>query len=388
MERYEYMRIKADLIPDNFKTYYKLHDKIHIGYIYCKIRRGMYGLPQAGIIANQLLKKRLAEFGYFELPHTPGLWKHASRPVQFTLVVDDFGIKYVGQDHLNHLIKALKKFYEVSVDESGSLYCGISLKWDYDKRILDISMPGYVIKQLTKYKHPKPKKPQHCPWEPNPIYYGKKSQEVDETDTSPPLDKDGIKFIQQVCGSFLYYCRATDPTIPCALNELASLQTEATENTMKRCKQFLDYMWTIPDASIRYYASDMILNVHSDASYLSVKNARSRAAGWFFLGSIPKDCQPIRLNGAVDVLCTVLKFVAASAAEAELGALFLNAKQAKILRLTLEEMGHPQPPTPIHIDNSTTVGIVNNTIERQKSRGMEMRYFWLLDTRRTKQQTI
>jgi hypothetical protein len=157
------------------------------------------------------------------------------------------------------------------------------------------------------------------------------------------------------------------------------MQTEATENTMKRCKQFLDYMWTHSDASIRYYASDMVLNVHSDASYLSVKNARSRAAGWFFLGSVPKDRQPIRLNGAVDVLCTVLKFVAASAAEAELGALFLNAKQAKILRLTLEEMGHLQPPTPIHIDNSTTVGIVNNTIKRQKSRSMEMRYFWLLD---------
>jgi hypothetical protein len=105
---------------------------------------------------------------------------------------------------------------------------------------------------------------------------------------------------------------------------------------MKRCKQFLDYMWTHPDASIRYDASDMILNVHSDASYLSVKNAHSRAAGWFFLGSVPKDRQPIRLNGAVDVLCTVLKFVAASAAEAELGALFLNAKQAKILRITLD----------------------------------------------------
>jgi hypothetical protein len=175
MERYEYMRIKADLIPDDFKTHYNLHDKVHNGYVYCEIRRGTYGLPQAGIIANQLLKKRLAEFGYFELPHTPGLWKHASRPVQFTLIVDDFGIKYVGQDHLNHLIKALKKFYEVSVDESGSLYCGITLKWDYDKQILDISMPGYVIKQLTKYKHPKPKKPQHCPWEPNPINYGKKS---------------------------------------------------------------------------------------------------------------------------------------------------------------------------------------------------------------------
>jgi hypothetical protein len=123
----------------------------------------------------------------------------------------------------------------------------------------------------------------------------------------------------------------------------------------------------------------MILNVHSDASYLSALNARSRAAGYFFLGSIPETNKPIKINGAIQVLCTVLKFVAASAAEAKLGALFLNAKEAKILRITLEELGHSQPPTPIHIDNSTTVGIVNNTIKRQKSRSMEMRYFWLLD---------
>ena len=78
-------------------------------------------------------------------------------------------------------------------------------------------------------------------------------------------------------------------------------------------------------------------------------------------------------------LATILKCIAASAAEAELGALFLNAQDAKILRLTLEELGHPQPPILIHIDNSTAVGIVNNTIKQQRSRAMEMRYFWLLD---------
>jgi hypothetical protein len=276
-------------------------------------------------------------------------------------------------------LNALKEFYEVSTDYEGSLYVGITIEWDYVNRTCDISMPGYVKKQLLKYKHPMPTKPVHCPWEPTPIQYGSKTQDCLPQDDSPLLDNDGIKLIQQVVGSFLYYCRATDPTIPVALNELASLQTAATENTMKRCKHFLDYMATHPDAKIRYYASDMVLNVHSDASYLSVANARSRAAGYFFLGSVPKDRQPIKLNGAIQVLCTVLKFVAASAAEAELGALFLNAKEAKVLRLTLEELGHKQPPTPIHVDNSTTVGIVNNTIKRQKSRSMEMRYFWLLD---------
>eukprot|EP00804_Cyclotella_cryptica_P006570 CCRYP_021177-RA/>CCRYP_021177-RA protein AED:0.47 eAED:0.47 QI:0/-1/0/1/-1/1/1/0/196 len=138
-------------------------------------------------------------------------------------------------------------------------------------------------------------------------------------------------------------------------------------------------MATHPSACIRYYALDMVLNVHSDASYLSVKDAKSRAAGIFFLGSLPKTNQPIKLNGPIAILCTILKFVTNSIAEAELDALFLNAKEAKIMRLLLEYMGYPQPPTPIHCDNSTTVAIVNISVKQQKSRSMEMRYFWLLD---------
>eukprot|EP00804_Cyclotella_cryptica_P027479 CCRYP_007450-RA/>CCRYP_007450-RA protein AED:0.29 eAED:0.29 QI:0/0/0/1/1/1/3/0/633 len=254
LDRFEYMRIKAELVPEDFKRQYKLHDKIYKGFIYMEIRRGCYGLPQSGILANKLLKKRLAKHGYFEVAHTPGLWKHVSRPVQFTLVVDNFGIKYVGEDNFNHLINALQQHYDVTINKEGKLYCGITLNWDYNKRTLDISMLGYVQKQLIKYNHPMPKSPQHCPWSPHPIQYGSKTREPLPPDESPKLDKKGIKFIQQVVGSFLYYCRATDTTIPAALSELSQQQTNATENTLKRCEQFLDYMATHPDATIRYYA--------------------------------------------------------------------------------------------------------------------------------------
>jgi hypothetical protein len=123
----------------------------------------------------------------------------------------------------------------------------------------------------------------------------------------------------------------------------------------------------------------MILNVHSDALYLSALPARSRASGYFFLGSIPIDGDPIKLNGAIHITCTILKLVAASAAEAESGALFINVQEAKVLWLTLNELGHPQPPTPIHIDNTTTIGTVDNTIKCQRSHTTEMHYFWLLD---------
>ena len=267
----------------------------------------------------------------------------------------------------------------MDVDWKGELYCGIKLKWNYEKGYVDLSMPGYVEKQLTKYRHKAPSKRQYCPYEPNPIKYGKQSNEIKQEPESPALEKEEKKYIQQVIGSFLYYARAVDMTILQALSEIAAQQSKPTEKTMQRVKQFLDYMHTNPNATIRYYASDMILNVHSDASYLSASNARSRAGGYFFLGSLPVNKKDIKLNGNIHIMCTILKHVAASAAEAELGALFLNAKEAKVIRLTLLELGHPQPPTPIHIDNSTAVGIVNNTIKRQRSRSMEMRYFWLLD---------
>ena len=88
----------------------------------------------------------------------------------------------------------------------------------------------------------------------------------------------------------------------------------------------LDYPATNPDATIRFHASDMILNKYSDASYLSAKNAKSRASGHFFLVSVPKDGEPITLNGVIHTLCTILKCVVSSAAEADLGTLLMNVK--------------------------------------------------------------
>jgi hypothetical protein len=99
----------------------------------------------------------------------------------------------------------------------------------------------------------------------------------------------------------------------------------------------------------------------------------------FFMGWSPKDEDPIKLNGAFFTLCAILCFVVAFAAEAKLGALFLNCKEGMIFCLTLEELGHPQPKTPIHCNNPTTVGIANNTVKQQQLHSMEMRYFWVCD---------
>ena len=125
-------------------------------------------------------------------------------------------------------------------------------------------------------------------------------------------------------------------TILLTLSDIASEQANPTKKTTKRVCQLLDYMATHPEAKIRFCASEMVLNIHSDASYLSSANGRSRAGGSFFLGSLPTDGNPIQLNGNIMITCKILKLVALSAAEAELGALFVNTKEAKILRLTLQ----------------------------------------------------
>ena len=103
------------------------------GMVFVEIRKGMYGLPQAGLIAQELLEQRLNKHGYHQSTRTPGLWTHKWRPVQFTLVVDDFGIKYVGEENLQHLTSILQENYEISVDKTGSRYIGIHFDWDYEQ---------------------------------------------------------------------------------------------------------------------------------------------------------------------------------------------------------------------------------------------------------------
>jgi hypothetical protein len=192
LDWYEYMRMPLNLSPDNIVNHYNLRQKAKNGFVYMEIQKGMYGLPQAGILANKLLKKQLARHGYFEQPHTPGLWKHVGRPVWFNLCVNDFGTKYIGIKNLQHLYDALRKeTYKIVEDYEGKLYCGISLKWNYKKQWVDTAMAQYVMKQLVKYGHVTPAKPQHCPYSPNAIQYGKDNQTPTPSNDSPLLDEAG-----------------------------------------------------------------------------------------------------------------------------------------------------------------------------------------------------
>ena len=162
------------------------------------------------------------------------------------------------------------------------MFCGIHLDWGYKKGYVKTSMPGYINKARHKYQHPMSKRPVKAPEKFKPIQYGAKVQTAG-VDTSPQLAKDRIRHIQDVVGTLLYYARAVNPTLLATLRKIASRQSAATEEVATMIKQLLEYVATHSNTGIRYVASDMILNLHSDASYLSEPKAKSRAGGHFWL---------------------------------------------------------------------------------------------------------
>jgi hypothetical protein len=178
----------------------------------------------------------------------------------------------------------------------------------------------------------------------------------------------------QVVRVLLYYARAVNSTLLVALISLASVQAAPTEHTLSLVKWFLNYITTQPNAILTYKKSDMILTVHSDASYLGKALARSRVGGHFFCF---KDSENPCNNGAVHNLSKILKAVMSSTAKAKLGALYINACKAVPMRQLLKEMGHIQPKTPIETDNSTPFGVVTNNIQLQGTKAMDMRFHWL-----------
>jgi hypothetical protein len=374
LDRPEHVRIKLTDIPQEFIDEYGLEDYAHNGWVYFEITKGVYGLKQAGKLANDLLTTRLEAHGYHQCETTPGLWRHKWRPVVFVLIVDDFGIEYVDRRHAEHLLAALKETYEVTTDWTGTKFAGIDIAWDYTKRTCRITMNDYINKLLLKYGHQKPSKPQQSPHKHRDIVYGAKQQLIPDDDTSPPLTAAGIKRIQGIVGSLLYYARAVDNKLLVALSAISSQQAKATENTAQAANQLLDYVATYPSDGVTYRASAMILAAHSDASFLTEPGSRSRAGAYIFLS----EDDPIpRFNGPILTCATIIKFVMASAAEAELAALYLTAREMIPLRNALTEMGWPQPKSPIQTDNSTAAGFVNDTIIQRRIKMLWMRLHWL-----------
>ena len=243
----------------------------------------------------------------------PGFLTHDWRPVQFTLVLDDFGVKYVGEERAIHRKNTIEENYTVTIEWERQRYIFSTLDWYYKRRQVHLSMPNYVTKALKQFKH-KLQKKQHQPCPSAPSIYGAKKQYANPLSTALLLDKKGNKSIQQVCIKFLFLGRALDSTLLFPISVIASQSATTTEDTMQQTQQLPEYIEKQEEVVLTLNASDMKFAAHSNASYLSEPKARSRTGGHFFLSSdstIPQN------NGAVLNTSHIIKHVISSASEAD-----------------------------------------------------------------------
>ena len=162
-------------------------------------------------------------------------------------------------------------------------------------------VPKYVTKALVKLGHKASTKPEHSPHCHVKIKYGKEGQLVPPPDETPLVMPQTVQYIQTIVGIFLWYARAVDLTLLPALNAIASQQSAPTEATLKETDHLLNYLATYPNATVRFRASNMILHIHSDAAYMVLPEARSRAGGYFYLSNKPatKNLADVPTNGAI-----------------------------------------------------------------------------------------
>ena len=282
------------------------------------------------------------------------------------------------------MLKSLREDYVITEDWTGEKYLGLTLKWDYVNRNVSVSIPGYVQAALLKFQIEASTKPQDDLHRWNQTIYGAKNQYAD-TNNADWMAAESTVYVQRVYGLLLYYVIAVHQKMFVFLNTIATSQAHVNTTTMGDIVRLLNYVATHPDATLQYHARDMILQISSDASYLCEERARSQDRDHFSLANwiVDNDDKPPNLftnNGAIHTLCQIIKSVMSSVAEAKIGVTFLNTKDALLIRTTLKEIGHPQPPTTMQVDNTTAVSFSNNTIKQKQSKAICMRFYCIRDS--------
>jgi hypothetical protein len=380
LDKYEYMWIDRAQIPDATFVKYNLDSKQtnSKGQYMVRVKRGMYGLPHAGRLAMIKVTKLLAKAGYHECKLNKMVFRHATKAIVFTLVVDDFMVKYTNREDAEDLMRTLEEVYVMKTDWAAEKYLGITRDWKYTSavRSVRLSMPNYIAKGVAKFSDwlGAERKTAHGPGVPAHIIYGQ--QQAKQADESAELPKAEKTMLQSFVGYFRYYAEAIDSTQLVKLGQLGAQQSRPTEATKAEARTFLDYVNTWPNAAIVFHASDMILRCVSDGSHRGEPEGGSRVAGFHYYGSAGSSA----INGAVQILCRLLNVQSSSACETELGALYENGRINAALRTLVGEMGHWQSgPTEFECDNKCAVGIACGTEKQKRAAAMDMRFLWFAD---------
>ena len=396
MDRSEWMRVPVKFLPIATITKHKLHQFINNGQMLCEIAKGMYGLPQAGILAQKQLLTRLAAAGYTQDELVPCVINHKNNGITFTLVVDDFGIKFTNSEGAEHLISTLQRHYEIKVNRTGSKYLGMKIAIDYDTRVCAMSIPGYIEKVIIQFRplldaamvkyNLKPTTQAASPSIYTPPTFGSKGPQLSIIDNSDTLDAPTVTLIQGIVGAILFYALAVDPTNVTAVCDLASEQANPSVQLLAKVDRLLSYVTSYPNNELIFHASDMNYKMESDGSYLSRASSQSVTGGFGHFGM--NDPESTFVNGPIYNISKVLDVIVASAAECEYGSLFKNLQNGSWTRLICKAMGHSQTTTEVRCDNQCAVGIANDTCKLKRSKSFDMRYHWIRDRIRQDQFSV
>ena len=376
LKRKEYVSIPLKYIPADIIAKYALEQFISNDSILFEVSKCMYGLPQAGLLSHNHLVDHLALHGYIQDDDVPCLFTHISHDVQFTLVVDDFGIKYSNVDDVHELVRILQLHWPIKLDLSGTKYLGYRLAWDYVNNTLTLDMPDYIPKVLARFTAGKTLRGAATPALYIPPSKNQKSPQPTPCDTSERVAAADKQFIMEVNGSMLYYARAIDHLMIPACTDISCEQANATQRTLPACWRLLNYASTHQGKTLVFRGCDMILKIKSDASYLSRPNSGSVAGGFHYCGNRDDDT----ICGVLFAMSSSIPTVCAAVSEAEYAALFMNAQHGAWERTVLGALRYPQTdPTRMETDNKTAAGISNRTCRVKRSKAIAMRYHWVRD---------
>ena len=378
----EFVWIDDSHFDEAFLTKYKLHEFVvtHNGKrrLLVEICKTIYGLKQSGALSKAKLDGILNKGGYFEDKIVPCIYKHVSSSVQFCLVVDDFAVRFknMNRSDLDHLVATIRNGgYDLSVDYKALKFVGMDIEYNKKEKWLEISCKGYVQKLLHRFRHCNIK-PEQSPMVYVPPNYGAKIQ-LSLDDTSTNMSPAQILECQQQIGCVLWLSRMIDSPTLTGISKCASELSAGKVSLIPKLHRVLGHLMAFPDNRVRYYASDMVFRTFSDASYLTELRGRSRIGVYGYFGWAD---DPHRLNGPVLADSTILDVVVGSVAEAEYGGAYKAGRTISWVRTIAAVVNYPQQgPTDLFVDNTTAVGLANDTLKIARTKAIDMRFHWLRD---------
>jgi hypothetical protein len=360
----EFLIIHASLFPPAVLTRLGITpfiQKVEQGkpFSHARCDKTIPGFQQAGFHANQQATALLLAHGYYQLQ--PCLFTHTIDPIYFALVVDDCGIKCRDIAHFHRLVSVLSTKCHVKAHPVADTFLGQTTVHDRIARAITTSMPTHVP-NVPKRHRPDGVKHAASPSIYVPPMRGSTAPQLPTTGSSAPASPAEAAELQKIVGSALHHSRASDVTALEAATTLSSLQSKPTASVLASQERLLGYLAKFPNHRRVVRPSSMLLQIHSDASYLPLPNSGSKAGGFHTLG----DHTPHFINSSIDCIATRIPVKVYSAAEAELASARANAQLPVPERLTPKNIGYLQPPTPTFCDNERAIGLSTQTATPKK----------------------